>query len=175
MRPTGDYKVIPLLGDHVTVVDADDYDRLMQRSWACNNKGYATTRINGRTIPMQRVILNLTDPDYHAHHINRIPLDNRKSNLEVMRKEKHQRLPHKPHTPRTPGTSNPLSDYLWEQKIKQITFAKNLGISNSSISNFITGKRTLGPRALKAICGAIDDPTIVDGILLANSKIKLKV
>lgn len=73
------------------LVDAEDYERLSEHRWNRDRKGYA--KRNGkkvvgeprRTIMMHREIMGLSPGDgVETDHINRIPLDNRKSNLRVV-------------------------------------------------------------------------------------------
>ena len=66
-----------------TIVDIEDLEMLLQYKWRLNSWGYAETKINGKSILMQRMILNEFDSNKIPDHINRIMLDNRKSNLRM--------------------------------------------------------------------------------------------
>lgn len=71
------------------VVDASDFDRLMEQHWCMDGNGYA--RGHGKTpagercmVAMHRFILGLDyDDPREVDHINRNPLDNRRCNLRL--------------------------------------------------------------------------------------------
>lgn len=85
-------KVIPLTRGKYTIVDDEDYERLMQHSWAwvpsTNSKsgmGYAVRkgskrRGEPRTVQMHREILHAAEGSI-IDHLNRNGLDNRKSKV----------------------------------------------------------------------------------------------
>jgi signal peptidase I len=84
------YRVIRLRGDHVAIVDSDDYRRVVKYKWHVHRsrgKGrkhgapYARAYIKGKMVYMHRFIMNEYDPDYHIDHRNFWTLDNRKENL----------------------------------------------------------------------------------------------
>jgi hypothetical protein len=62
-----------------TIVDVEDYDRVMQDRWYLGGAGYAQTR---KGEYMHRLILN-APPGSVVDHINHDPLDNRRSNLRI--------------------------------------------------------------------------------------------
>ena len=76
---------IPLNHNKVTLVDDEDYERLMQYTW-CYHQGYAKTNIKVgdkyKTVSMHRIILN-TPPDKDTDHVNHDTLDNRRQNLRI--------------------------------------------------------------------------------------------
>ena len=83
-------KAIPLTKGFHAIVDAEDYDWLMQRKW-CFRDGYAAKTIHSsgsgknrksRTIKMHRIVNNTPD-GMSTDHINGDKLDNRKCNLRV--------------------------------------------------------------------------------------------
>lgn len=67
-------------------IDSDDLDAIIQHKWRLGTWGYADTRIDGKDVLMQRLILNEFDSDNIVDHINRDRLDNRKSNLRIVDK-----------------------------------------------------------------------------------------
>lgn len=66
-----------------TIIDIDDLDNVIQYKWTLNTWGYAETKINKKSILMQRLILNEFSSNKIPDHINRNPLDNRKENLRI--------------------------------------------------------------------------------------------
>jgi len=50
------------------------------------------TKVNGQSTQLARLLLGITDPNIHAHHINGEPLDNRRSNLHVCTATEHRRI-----------------------------------------------------------------------------------
>ena len=76
--------IIPVGKALEAVVDADDYARVAEFTWAPSGKGYASARVQGRTrIYLHRLILDAPD-DMEVDHINGDPLDNRRSNLRLV-------------------------------------------------------------------------------------------
>lgn len=74
-------KLISLTQGKFAIVDAEDYEFLMQWKWYCGN-GYAIRCENKKTLGMHRIIMNT--PDYMwTDHIDMNTLNNRKSNLRI--------------------------------------------------------------------------------------------
>jgi len=78
---------IPLTRNATAIVDDEDYDRLMEHSWALNpeGQGYAVRKGSKRkgeprTVAMHQEILRVPD-GMQIDHINGNGLDNRKANL----------------------------------------------------------------------------------------------
>lgn len=70
-----------------TRVDAIDAEWLQQWRWSVNPGGYAYRVDGNRTVLLGRLLLGLLDAGrrYQCDHINRDRLDNRRSNLRVVR------------------------------------------------------------------------------------------
>lgn len=73
---------IPLNDGSYAIVDDDDYERLAQYRWT-NTQGYATRDVDRKRVFMHRLVL-VTSDGTEPDHINRNPLDNRKSNLRAV-------------------------------------------------------------------------------------------
>ncbi len=79
------YRIIALTKGKVAIVDAVDYDWLMQWNWhavAKKNGFYAYCRIKGRVVPMHRWILGCPE-GVVDHREPSATLDNRRVNLRV--------------------------------------------------------------------------------------------
>ncbi len=113
---------IPLTRGYVAIVDAADYDWLMQWKWHWR-RGYACRTRSRRdtgsiAIYMHRMILNPL-PKFEVDHINNNKLDNRRSNLRVCTNiQNHQN---------TPKQKNNISGY------KGVYFNKRTGKWAASI------------------------------------------
>lgn len=87
----GGVKEIPLTQGYFTIIDNEDYERVMQHKWCVKislNTQYAVWhhRINGRkvTVRLHRFILGDIPKMKEIDHINGDGLDNRKNNLRVV-------------------------------------------------------------------------------------------
>jgi hypothetical protein len=91
-------------GNHTIIVDDEDYNKVMEfatngyeaRLFTNSNNRYAVTRktINGqrKQFFVHRLIMNvLHDSKIHIDHINRNPLDNRKSNLRIVTRRENMK------------------------------------------------------------------------------------
>ncbi len=89
--------LIPLSQGKFTIVDTEDFEYLNQWKWYLSHYGYAvTTWREGsgkdavyRKIYMHRLLMK-TPEDMETDHINRTPLDNRKSNLRNCSHQQNQ-------------------------------------------------------------------------------------
>jgi hypothetical protein len=90
----GSVRWIPLNKGYYTILDADDYDRIIKSHWWVQVKGdtfyaEAVSKINGKWkhVKMHREILGLVRGDGNmVDHKNRNGLDNRKSNMRLSTK-----------------------------------------------------------------------------------------
>ena len=125
-------KVIPLTRGKYTIVDDEDYERLMQHSWAwvpsTNSKsgmGYAVRkgskrRGEPRTVQMHREILHAAEGTI-IDHLNRNSLDNRKENLRFASVQKNAFNRSKPVmkcTSRYKGVFQRKNKKYWTARIK---------------------------------------------------------
>ena len=90
------YREIPLTKSQVALIDAADYERLIQWRWCAswskdNRQFYALRKSQGRNIWMHREILGLVRGDgKEADHKNRNTLDNRRENLRIATRSQNQ-------------------------------------------------------------------------------------
>lgn len=91
-------RLIPLSKGLATIVDAEDYDKVVAMGvWTLHSNGYAY-RFDRSVKPNKAIFLhrliNNTPVDMHTDHVNRIRLDNRKENLRsVTQKENNANNP----------------------------------------------------------------------------------
>jgi hypothetical protein len=79
-------RLIALTRYKTAIVDAEDYDRIMQSSWCAwwsGNAWYAQARRNQKIIYMHREVLQVSDDTQVDHRRRKDTLDNRKSNLRL--------------------------------------------------------------------------------------------
>jgi hypothetical protein len=125
-------KTIELTRGKFTIVDDEDYDRLIKHSWAWipptgsrSGRGYAVRKGNKRrgeprTIQMHREILN-PSANVAVDHVNLNSLDNRKANLRVATVQQNGFNRHKPImkcTSRYKGVLQRQNDTRWVARIK---------------------------------------------------------
>jgi hypothetical protein len=95
-------RILPLTQGLWTIVDAEDYEYLVQWKWFAKKGGCGETLYAARsvregkhvtTIRMHRVIMQKELAAISAYrevdHLNHNPLDNRKENLKVVTKEEN--------------------------------------------------------------------------------------
>ena len=116
------------------LVDADDYEGLMENRWHPSGTGYAVRsgeRVAGKrkTILMAREIMGLSPGDgLQTDHINRCRLDNRKSNLRVVKhRENSQNLPPQSGTSKYRGVSWVKARKKWAAYVCLDGVQHNLG------------------------------------------------
>lgn len=93
--------LIELSNGSLTMVEPSDYAYLSGFHWKAkrsHSKTYAIRRatINGKrvTIFMHRHIMQAS-PSVDVHHLNKIPLDNRRSNLQILAPYFHNLIHHR--------------------------------------------------------------------------------
>jgi hypothetical protein len=68
-----------------TVIDTEDFGKVCGVKWWLNGDGYAYGYLYGKTVKLHRIILGIEKENgVVVDHINRNPLDNRKSNLRIV-------------------------------------------------------------------------------------------
>ena len=78
-----DYAILKTTKGQEFIVDVDDLELTQTRTWCIGKTGYLVASLNGKNIKLHRYLLGLTNPSDVVDHINRNPLDNRKSNLRI--------------------------------------------------------------------------------------------
>ena len=83
-----DYALMPIYDEQGEVraeilIDIEDIERVKQYKWHMKYNGntHVEGKINGKVIQLHRFIMNEINSNILIDHINRNPLDNRKSNL----------------------------------------------------------------------------------------------
>lgn len=134
-----DFKEIPFNNsDFFTIVDAQDYDYLMQWKWsvvkAFKKNLYAKRfyKSHRHAYYLHKEIANLfVDDVYSVRHLNGNTLDNRRSNLELDIKKKR--------TTRLVGTNEVLSN-----REKEVADLASLGLTTPEIAQKLyLGKKTI--------------------------------
>lgn len=120
-------KEIPLTRNATTIVDDEDYDRLMEHSWALNpeGRGYAVRkgskrRGEPRTVQMHKEILEVPE-GVQVDHINGNSLDNRKVNLRpasVQQNAFNRKKPNVVCTSKYKGVFRRKNKKTWTARIK---------------------------------------------------------
>ena len=88
LSENGEYYLMELDNDNITIIDKDDYEKVSKYFWRVNDSGYAIhVFTDGSSIRLHRLILDLGINDKSNNvvvdHINRNKLDNRKHNLRI--------------------------------------------------------------------------------------------
>jgi hypothetical protein len=81
---------IPVAPNGYTIVDRDDYDRLIQFNWYFAHSGHVVCKPEDRMIFMHRVVMD-TPLGFETDHVNRCPWDNRKENLRICTRAQNKR------------------------------------------------------------------------------------
>jgi len=69
-----------------TKIDIDDIEKIKQYKWYLSSNGYAITKIKGNNITIHQILF-----ENKMDHINRDPLDNRRSNLRKCTQQQNLR------------------------------------------------------------------------------------
>ena len=79
-----DYAEVDLGHEVVSIIDVEDVQLVSDYAWYKSHYGYSCNKNNkrGTNIMMHRLIMRASEGEY-VDHINRNPLDNRKSNLRI--------------------------------------------------------------------------------------------
>ena len=104
-------------------IDNDDLEKCSQLTWHyAKNKDskYIQTRIKGKMIKLHRYIMNINNSNLVVDHINRNPLDNRKSNLRICSYQENSfnKSIRVDNTSGIPGVSFHKINKKWRAKIK---------------------------------------------------------
>jgi len=119
------FKRIELTQGKIVIVDAIDYEWLIQRVWHVGDDDYARTRLHNaewakglpRKIAMHRMMLN-PPPGFEVDHINNNRLDNRRSNLRlVTRSQNICNSPNRPNKWGMRGVAHHIKSNTWQARI----------------------------------------------------------
>lgn len=81
-------KTIPLSFNASAIVDDEDFELLIHRSWRFRKDGRSDAKINGKRVLMHRFILN-APTELDVDHIDGNPLNNQRSNLRLCSSHKN--------------------------------------------------------------------------------------
>lgn len=121
------------------MVDNDYFDLLSEFKWCLNHNGYAVTRRKhnqkGKLTFMHHIVFGTFPSDGLIDHINRNPLDNRKSNLRVANKSENgmNRQENKNNTSGFKGVTYLKKNNKWMAGIKINYKRKYLGSFNTAL------------------------------------------
>lgn len=113
-------------------IDNDDLEKCSKLTWHyAKNKDskYIQTRIKGKMIKLHRYIMNMNNSNLVVDHINRNPLDNRKSNLRICsyKENSFNKSIRVDNTSGIPGVSFHKTNKKWRAKIKYNNLTIHLG------------------------------------------------
>ena len=113
-------------------IDNDDLEKCSKLTWHyAKNKDskYIQTRIKGKMIKLHRYIMNRNNSNLVVDHINRNPLDNRKSNLRICsyKENSFNKSIRVDNTSGIPGVSFHKTNKKWRAKIKYNNLTIHLG------------------------------------------------
>ena len=113
-------------------IDNDDLEKCSKLTWHyAKNKDskYIQTRIKGKMIKLHRYIMNMNNSNLVVDHINRNPLDNRKSNLRICsyKENSFNKSIRVDNTSGIPGVRFHKTNKKWRAKIKYNNLTIHLG------------------------------------------------
>lgn len=113
-------------------IDNDDLEKCSKLTWHyAKNKDskYIQTIIKGKMIKLHRYIMNMNNSNLVVDHINRNPLDNRKSNLRICsyKENSFNKSIRVDNTSGIPGVSFHKTNKKWRAKIKYNNLTIHLG------------------------------------------------
>lgn len=113
-------------------IDNDDLEKCNKLTWHyAKNKDskYIQTRIKGKMIKLHRYVMNMNNSNLVVDHINRNPLDNRKSNLRICsyKENSFNKSIRVDNTSGIPGVSFHKTNKKWRAKIKYNNLTIHLG------------------------------------------------
>lgn len=80
---TGEYGVGYTFKGKEFYFDLEDYDKIKDYCWLSSHD-YICTSINGKIIPIYKIVLNINDSSLLVDHRNHNKADNRKNNLRIV-------------------------------------------------------------------------------------------
>ena len=113
-------------------IDNDDLEKCSKLTWHyAKNKDskYIQTRIKGKMVKLHRYLMNINNSNLVVDHINRNPLDNRKSNLRICSYQENSfnKSIRADNTSGAPGVSFHKINKKWRTKIKYNNVTIHLG------------------------------------------------
>lgn len=115
------------------VIDEEDAAEISRHTWYLDNQGYARRGIkeNGRrsAVLMHRQILNLTESQMQADHLDRDRLNNRRSNLRAVTHEQNRQNlgSYRRSTSQYRGVSWDRTHQKWHARVKENGKDRHLG------------------------------------------------
>ena len=70
--------------DEIFIFDKEDFDKIKDYCWSLDAYGYVVTRINGKTVKLHRIIMEVNDPHIFVDHIKHDKRDNRKNRMRLV-------------------------------------------------------------------------------------------
>ena len=116
----------------IVKIDKNDLEKCSKLTWHyAKNKDskYIQTRIKGKMIKLHRYIMNINNSNLVVDHINRNPLDNRKSNLRICsyKENSFNKSIRVDNTSGIAGVSFHKINKKWKAKIKYNNLTIHLG------------------------------------------------
>lgn len=115
--------------NHLFYIDKEDYEKIKQYHWYISSTGYVVAHIKKVLVSLHRFITNCPE-DKMIDHINRNPLDNRKTNLRIVTAKENQenKKRYKNNISGTTGVSWHKQAQKWRARIYQNGKEISLGL-----------------------------------------------